>query len=95
MINNRLASRSRVIEWNEELVGPILDERGLEQGVVNSSELYKIFGKEQLSGAQQSGLGVSIGNNVVISGIGQADDTVLVSNCPHALWNLLELSLNF
>ena len=33
--------------------------------------------------------------DLTISGIGQADDTSLISNSPHALQNLLHLSLNF
>ena len=94
VINNRLENRSTCLEWNKELVGPIQDERGLEQGGVNSGEFYKIFAKEQLHNAQSSGLGVQM-NNLVISGIGQADDTALVSNCPHKLQNLLHLSSSF
>ena len=34
----------------------IIDEQGLEQGGVSSSDLYKIFGKEQLASAQESKL---------------------------------------
>ena len=41
-------------------MGPIIDECGLEQGGVNSSDFYKIFGKEQLATAQLSELGVRI-----------------------------------
>ena len=94
IINNRLSNRSTCLEWDKQLVGPIMDECGVEQGGVNSSEFYKIFGKDQLSNAQDSELGVSM-NNVVISAIGLADDTGLLANCPHALQNLLQLSLNF
>ena len=94
MINNRLTSRSTCLEWNKELAGPINDEQGVEQGGVNSGEFYKIFGKEQLENAQLSCLGVPL-YDLVISGIGQADDTGLVSNHPQFLMNLLRLSLNF
>ena len=58
-------------------MGPIIDEQGVEQGGVNSTDLYKIFGKEQLATAQESKLGVPLGN-LTISGIGQADDSALV-----------------
>ena len=72
-------------------MGPLNDEQGLEQGGVSSSELYKIFAKEQLQLAQNSSLGISLGN-LVISSIGQADDTVLLSNDIHKLFYLLELT---
>ena len=60
-------------------MGPINDEQGLEQGGVNSSDHYEIYAREQLHLAERSKLGVKLGN-LVVSGIGQADDTVLVSN---------------
>ena len=44
-IDNRLAKRETVLDWDGELMGPIFDEQGLEQGGINSSEFYKIFGK--------------------------------------------------
>ena len=75
-------------------MGPIIDECGLEQGGVNSSDFYKIFGKEQLATAQLSELGVKIGN-LIISGIGQADDTALLSNDIYKLLLLLRLSQAF
>ena len=75
-------------------MGPIADERGLEQGVVNSSDFYKIFGKDQLHSAQQSGLGVHM-RDIVVGSIGQADDTGHVANNIHDIQNLLELSLDF
>ena len=72
-------------------MGPLQDQQGLEQGGASSSDLYKIFGKEQLHLAQQSSLGVKIGN-IVISSVGLADDTALISNDIHHLYYLLELS---
>ena len=75
-------------------MGPIYDEQGLEQGGVNSSDFYKIFGSEQLGTAQASGLGVSLGP-IVVSGIGQADDTALISNNVHNLYYLLHLTKIF
>ena len=35
LIDNRLASRSTVYEWNRELLGPAQDETGFEQGAIN------------------------------------------------------------
>ena len=93
-INNRLGNRRTFIDWSGNLMGPIEDEQGLEQGGVNSSDFYKIFGKEQLTSAQDSKLGVEIGN-LTISGIGQADDTGLVSNDILKLLLLLKLSEEF
>ena len=82
------------MSWDKQLVGPIFDEQGVEQGGINSGEFYKIFGKEQLENAQISGLGVPL-YDLIISGIGQADDTALASNHPESLLNLHRLSMNF
>ena len=86
-------------------MGPINDQRGLEQGGLNSSDFYKIFGKRQLTMAQDSSLGVRFGEyavgvtdtvpNVTVAAIGQADDTALVANNLHDLNCLLQLSLDF
>lgn len=62
---------------------------------MNSGDYYKIFGKPQLELAQSSKLGVPLPGNLTVSGIGQADDTLLVSNNIHALQNLLQLTLHF
>ena len=75
-------------------MGPIHDENGLEQGGVSSSDLYKIYGKEQLTTAQDSELGVPLGN-LTVSAIGQADDTALISNSTQSLQFLLLLSQSF
>ena len=57
------------------LMGPILDKLGVEQGGVNSGEIYKLCNNVQLSTAQRSGLGVNLGS-VTVSSIGQADKLV-------------------
>ena len=93
-INNRLGNRKTFIDWDGQLMGPIHDENGLEQGGVNSSDFYKIFGKEQLTTAQDSELGVPLGN-LTVSAIGQADDTALISNSIQNLQLLLLLSQSF
>ena len=77
-IDNRLSSRETVVDWDGHLMGPIHDEQGLEQGGQSSSDFYKIYGKEQLSMAQRSGLGLKLGN-LMVSAVGQADDTILLS----------------
>ena len=98
-IDKRLSCRQTVVEWDGHLLGPIKDEQGLEQGGVSSSDFYKIFGKEQLTLAQESSLGVPLleqsSSSVVVSAIGQADDTVLLSNDIFSLFYLLELSSIF
>ena len=79
MINNRLANRSTVYEWNKELIGPAPDITGFEQGGINSSDYYKLYNNSQLDTAQRSGLGVDMGSGIV-SAIGQADDVILCAN---------------
>ena len=61
-INNRLGNRRTFIEWEGCMMGPIHDEAGMEQGGVPSSDFHKIYGKEQLTNAQDSSLGVKVGN---------------------------------
>ena len=65
-VDNRLNYRETILDWNGNLLGPINDQQGLEQGGKNSSDFYKIFGKEQLSLAQNSELGIKMGNITVI-----------------------------
>ena len=93
-LNNRLSNRQTFVDWNGNLMGPIRDEQGLEQGGTNSSDHYKIFCHEQLLIAQRSGLGVPMGE-VTVSAIGQADDIVLVSNRIQFLFYLLLLTISF
>ena len=38
LIDNRLANRSTVYEWDKELLGPAVDKTGFEQGGINSSD---------------------------------------------------------
>ena len=92
-INSRLKSRKSFIEWDKILMGPIDDTTGVEQGGVNSDRIYKLCNNVQLSTAQRSALGVHLGSGLVISSIGQADDTALVSNCLLKLAGLLRLAV--
>ena len=93
-LNNRLSSRQTYCEWSKELMGPIQDLLGVEQGGVNSDRLYKLANNCQLKVAQQSMLGVNIGS-MVISSVGLADDTGLLANGIHDLHNLLTLTLQY
>lgn len=93
-LNNRIENRKTFLDWNGQIMGPINNEHGLEQGGVSSSDFYKIFSQEQLLSAQQSRLGVTLGP-LVVSGIGQADDTALLSNSIHSLYFLLHLTESF
>ena len=56
-----------------------------------SLESGKIFGKIQLQMAQSSQLGVQLSKNLIISAIGQANETPLVSNNIHSLQNLCQV----
>ena len=89
-------------------MGPIKDQLGVEQGAPNSSEFYKIYNNEQLTVAQESGLGtiisggaksVSGGANMTygipVASVGQADDTALLFNDLYQLQCLLDLSLQY
>ena len=93
-INSRLENRKTFVEWDKVLMGPILDKLGVEQGGVNSGEIYKLCNNVQLSTAQRSGLGVDLGS-VTVSAIGQADDTGLISDCLIKLYCLLYLAVQY
>ena len=94
LINNRLASRSTVYEWDGEMMGPAHDQTGFEQGGINYGDYYKLYNNEQLMTAQNSQLGVDIGSST-ISGIGQADDVILAANDIHNLQLLAQLTESY
>ena len=75
-------------------MGPINDMIGVEQGGVNSDKLYKLCNNIQLSTAESSGLGAVMGSTV-LSSIGLADDTALLSNCFSKLSCLLHLTKEY
>ena len=93
-LNSRLKCRKTFVEWDKTLMGPIHDKLGVEQGGVNSDRIYKLCNNVLLSTAQKSELGVDLGS-VVVSSIGQADDTALVSDCLIKLYGLLHLATNY
>ena len=90
-MDNRLANKKTVYEWDGVKMGPAKDVTGFEQGGMNSSDFYKLYNNEQLTVAQSSGLGVDIGSGV-ISAVGQADDVVLMSNDIYNLKLLTKLT---
>ena len=66
-INNRLSYRLTYCDWDKEIVGPITDQHGLEQGECNSSDLYKLYNNELLKIVQSSNQGIDMGDGLVIS----------------------------
>ena len=93
-LDSRLASRKTYPEWDKTLMGPIHDLLGLEQGGVNSDKIYKLCNNNQLTTAQLSGLGVDC-KSVTVSSIGQADDTILISDCIVKLLGLVYLATEY
>ena len=93
-LNNRLGNRLTYCEWTKELMGPIRDLLGVEQGGINSDRLYKLANNCQIKVAQESKLGIDMGS-MVASCIGQADDTALISNDIFNLQNLLLLTMEY
>ena len=92
MIDNRLANRSTVYEWDGQQMGPARDDTGFEQGGINSSDFYKLYNNEQLATAQASGLGVDLGGGCVVAAVGQADDVMLASNSIDSMRLLVRLT---
>ena len=89
-LDQKLKNRLTYYEWNKILMGPTLDNIGFEQGGIGSSDYYKIYSKSHLSTTQASKLGTNLGSSVV-SSVGLADDTILVSDDIHNLQCLLHL----
>ena len=94
-MEKRLSNRITFCEFDKVVVGPVYDEQGLEQGGVPSSDCYKIYNNEMLETAQKSNLGVELGGSLVLSAVGQADDTSLLSNELQNLKHILYLTLEF
>lgn len=93
-MDNRLASRQTVYEWEGVMMGPAGDITGFEQGGVNSSDYYKLYNNSQLDTAHGAGLGSDIGSGVVAA-VGQADDVILLSNEIHNLRLLVTLTEHY
>ena len=88
---NRLASRRTFLQFSSTLMGPILDQRGVEQGGVNSGDEFQLVNNGELITTNSAGLGLNMGG-VSVGSIGVADDVALTSPSPHALQSLLNLS---
>ena len=56
--NLRLANQLTYCYWEGQLMGPLCNELGVEQGGPNSGDHYKLYNNEQLTEAQDSGLGL-------------------------------------
>ena len=90
----RLANRKTVYVWEGENMGPAIDISGFEQGVMNSSDYYKLYNNIQLILAQNSQLGADIGS-IVVSAVGQADDVILLANDINKLLLLVKLTEDY
>ena len=64
-INFRLKHKKTILDWDKQHIGPIDDQKGVEQGGPNLREYYKVFGKPQLDFG-----------NITVSAVGQADNTI-------------------
>ena len=93
-LNNRFRNRKTVYEWDGILMGPADDDIGVEQGGINSSDLYKIYNNRQLKDAQESGLGVDL-DSCTVAAVGQADDVLLASNDVYELQLLCRLTQTY
>ena len=89
-----------MLEWDKDILGPIMDTQGVEQGGVPSDKIYRLGNNEQLVTAQQSELGVELGSvatpeglvRQVLGGVGLADDVALLAGSLTKLQALLHLT---
>ena len=100
-LDHRLRSRKTFIEWDREILGPISDTIGVEQGGCASDRIYRLVNNEQVQLAQDTELGVELDLAIqstggvgrgVVSAIAQADDVALVSSSLKSLQALLLLT---
>ena len=42
-VDQRLANRCTINEWDNQFMGPSYDDTGFEQGEINASEFYKLY----------------------------------------------------
>ena len=99
-LDHRLRSRRTMVEWEKEILGPIKDTQGVEQGGCPSDKVYRLVNNEQLVTAQQSGLGVDLGSvaspegliRLVLGSVGLADDVGLLAGSLAKLRALLHLT---
>ena len=88
---NRLSSRRTYLQFSSTLMGPIHDERGVEQGGISSGDQFQLVNADELITTNSSGLGLDMGG-ISLASIGVADDVALLSPSPHSLQALLNLS---
>ena len=88
---NRLSSRQTFLQFSSTLMGPIHDERGVEQGGISSGDQFQLVNGEELVTTNSSGLGLNMGG-ISLASLGVADDVALLSPSPHGLQALLNLS---
>ena len=88
---HRLASRQTYLQFSSTLMGPIHDQRGVEQGGVNSGDQFQLVNNSELISTNEAGLGLNMGG-ISLGSVGVADDVALVSPSPHALQSLLNIS---
>ena len=99
-LDKRLRNRLTYVEWDRQVMGPIQDKLGVEQGGCPSDRIYRLVNNEQLETAQKSELGVDMGLTWDTTGlvrqflgsVGQADDVGLLSSSLKSLQLLLHLT---
>ena len=58
---HRLASRRTYLQFSSTIMGPIHDERGVEQGGVNSGDQFQLVNNSELISTNEAGLGLNMG----------------------------------
>ena len=100
-LDKRLRNRLTFVEWEKQIMGPIADTLGVEQGGRPSDRVYRLVNNEQLDTAHRSELGIDLGLvpapsgglvRQVLSSVGQADDVGLLSSSLLNLTCLLHLT---
>ena len=90
---NRLSSRSTYLSVQGVVLGPIFDDRGVEQGGIPSSRLFQLVTDTELDVLNNMGLGVKIGG-ISLAALGLADDEVLLAQSIEDAQTLINAALS-
>ena len=81
---NRLANRKTYLHYGHEIMGPITDNAGVEQGGICSGDEFQLITNTETDALNGSNLGVDLGHSS-IAAITAANDEVVLSESHMAL----------
>lgn len=90
---NRLSSRKTYLKVQSQVLGPINDIRGVEQGGISSSQQFQLITNHELTTLNCTGLGIPFGPDS-IAAIGLADNQVLITTSTNRAHTLVDMAVD-